>query len=127
MRYQVFNSRDADAKAAFSAPWQWLAFALANLLSLKWPLCRIVDSTTGESLMEWIRAEHRCIWLDPNAAIASVTIAPDGATHTLLMGSTQYGLGQTPEGGHRPLTIIDGQCSVIPRDTREDGSGLLPK
>lgn len=127
MRYQVFNSREDGASPVFSAPWQWLAAALANLLSLKWPRCRIVDSATGETLMEWVRAERPCKWYGESATIASVKIGPGGRTHTFFMGSTKYGMGHTPEGGHQPLTLIDGQCSVIPRDTREVGSGLLPK
>lgn len=127
MRYQVFNSRDADAKAVFSAPWYWLAHLLAGLVSHKWRCCRLVDSVTRETLMEWLRAERPCEWLGANSTTASVKIGPDGRTHTFFMGSTKYGMGQAPEEGHQPLTIIDGQCSVIPRDSREDGSGLLPK
>lgn len=124
MRYQVFNTRTAGAKPVISAPWCWLAQMLAGLVSHKWPCCRLVDSTTGQTLIEWRRAEIPRMGYGANATTESVKIGPDGTTHSLLIGNTQYGMGQTPEGGHRPLTIVEGQSSVIPR---EDRSGMLPK
>lgn len=59
MRYQIFNSRDANSRPVLSAPWYWLAFTFGNLFSMKWGCCRIFDSKTGDTPMEWVRANYR--------------------------------------------------------------------
>ena len=105
MRYQVFNSLAPTAKPILSAPWRWLAFSLSNLLSLNWKCCRLVDSLTGETLMEWSLATGPIV-LGQNAAIASVMRTPAGHTHALYFGTTAYAAGCEPPGGHRPVTII---------------------
>lgn len=107
MRYTVFNSLSPTAKPFVSVPWRWLAFSLSNLLSLNWKCCRLVDSLTGETLMEWSMATGPIV-LGKNAAFANVRQTPVGHTHTLYFGTTAYAAGCEPPGGHRPVTIIQG-------------------
>jgi len=59
MRYQIFNQRAGSGSApVITAPWRWLAYHLISLLSLKWDWCRLEDSKTGDTLMEWARASR---------------------------------------------------------------------
>lgn len=119
MRYQIFNSRDA-ALPIFTAPWRWLAYRLAGLLSSKWQWCRLVDSKTGETLMEWARATD--LVLGPgNATYSFVKIDKFGHRHEMLFGQTRYGMGQEPSGGHRPISIIEED------GTTTDSTQRLPK
>jgi hypothetical protein len=57
MRYRIFNDRDGS-EPVISAPWRWLAFHLVSLLSLKWDWCRVVDSKTRGTVMEWGRGSR---------------------------------------------------------------------
>lgn len=123
MRYQIFNSRESSAKPVFSAPWRWLAFSLASLLSLNWKCCRLVDSLKGETLMEWAQATGPVV-LGHNASIACVKQTPDGHTHTLYFGTTAYAAGCEPPGGHRPVTIIEAEGHS---DSASQALGFVPK
>lgn len=58
MRYQVFNKQESSVQPIASAPWRRLAFWLASLMSTKWTACRVVDSRTGDTLLEWARANR---------------------------------------------------------------------
>lgn len=45
---------------------------------------------------------------DPSrVAISHITINKDGSKEELLVGTVHYGKGCEPEGGHKPITIID--------------------
>jgi len=51
-----------------------------------------------------------------------VSIDKAGASHAFMFGQTQYGMRQTPVGGHKPITIIEVEDGAVPCDTRCDGS-----
>lgn len=104
MRYQLFNTSDTDATLVLSAPWRWLAYSLANLISMRWRRCRLVDSLTGEDLMEWVQANHSVV-IGRNATFAIVKQLVAGHSHTLYVGTTSLGTGSEPENVHRPVTI----------------------
>ncbi|EEC3792645.1 hypothetical protein JHV75_004206 [Salmonella enterica subsp. enterica serovar Typhimurium] len=40
----------------FTAPWYWLASAIAHWSSLNWDACRIVDSKVDETRLCWAKA-----------------------------------------------------------------------
>ncbi|EJE76022.1 hypothetical protein ECO9634_22717, partial [Escherichia coli O111:H8 str. CVM9634] len=48
MRYQVFKTKEGG-QPVFTAPWYWLASAIAHWSSLNWDACRIVDSKVDET------------------------------------------------------------------------------
>ncbi|EFK5733377.1 hypothetical protein ASJ54_003550, partial [Escherichia coli] len=39
----------------FTAPWYWLASAIAHWSSLNWDACRIVDSKVDETRLCWAK------------------------------------------------------------------------
>lgn len=113
MRYQVFNQRGMT-EPVFSAPWKWLATALCNLLSTEWGYCRLVDSRTGETLMESATAARGVTVKDETgqsggAAFSHITIGKRGNVHEVRFGTTRYGNGKVPPGGHRPQTTIESE------------------
>ncbi len=108
MRYQVLNCRDAGALPVFSAPWRWLASWMSSLLAMKWDYYRLEDSLTGEVLLEWAKGSKN-ILTGNMAAVAIVNKTPSGHMHTLLYGTVRHGSGHAPAGGHRPVTIINGE------------------
>lgn len=40
-------------------------------------------------------------------ALSHITINKDGSKEELVFGTVKYGKGCEPEGGHKPITIID--------------------
>ncbi|CFW11644.1 TPA: hypothetical protein I8190_004134 [Citrobacter freundii] len=40
----------------FTAPWYWLASAIAHWSSLNWDACRIVDSKADKTMLCWAKA-----------------------------------------------------------------------
>lgn len=55
MRYQVFKTKEGG-QPVFTAPWYWLASAIAHWSSLNWDACRIVDSKVDETRLCWAKA-----------------------------------------------------------------------
>ena len=55
----------------------------------------------------------RAMRTSPTAAIEHIVIRKDGSTHTFLAGTTAYGTGHEPHGGHKPVTI--GECGESPK------------
>jgi hypothetical protein len=54
MRYQVFNEKSVT-KPVFTAPWCWVASLYANTVAFRFDKCRLVDSKSGETLLDWAR------------------------------------------------------------------------
>ena len=116
MRYQVFNQRVA-AVPKFSAPWLWLARHVCSVWTLRWEYCCLVDSTTGEVVMEWAKGQRAL----PSASgtgqggptLSHIRLGRDGHAHEFIAGTTAYGKGCAPQGGHKPLTTIEVQDSDI--------------
>lgn len=54
MRYQVFNEKSVT-KPVFTAPWRCVASLYANTVALRFDKCRLVDSKSGETLLDWAR------------------------------------------------------------------------
>lgn len=67
----------------FNKPWQWFT----NLFSSP-------------------KIQHSVILGKNDASLSLITIGKDG-THELLVGTTRYGKGCVPNGGHKPQTIIE--------------------
>lgn len=112
MRYHLFKSRHI-ATPVFTVPWRWLAYGVANIMSRKWPFCRLVDSLENETLMEWITTEKAIDLNKISSAICVVKIESNGSRHVFHYGSVAYGKGKEPKGAHRPLTIIDNATAAI--------------
>ncbi|MEY7907090.1 hypothetical protein [Citrobacter sp. CRE-46] len=55
MRYQVFKTKEGGLPV-FTAPWYWLASAIAHWSSLNWDACRIVDSKADKTMLCWAKA-----------------------------------------------------------------------
>lgn len=105
MRYQIFDQATATS-SKLSSPWRWLARYLCGTVTLRWQYCRMVDSKTGEVLMEWATAER---WVPSanrdGAAIPTnshIRIRKDGNKEAFIACTTVYGKGCAPEDGHPP-------------------------
>ncbi|MCO4143264.1 hypothetical protein K8H73_21955 [Enterobacter hormaechei] len=55
MRYQLFKTKEGGLPV-FTAPWYWLASAIAHWSSLNWDACRIVDSKADKTMLCWAKA-----------------------------------------------------------------------
>lgn len=55
MRYRVFKTKEGGLPV-FTAPWYWLASAIAHWSSLNWDACRIVDSKADKTMLCWAKA-----------------------------------------------------------------------
>ncbi len=79
---------------------------IGNLFSFRRDVVRLVDTKTGDTLMEWINAGK--VILGPgNATISEINIDEEGKVEELLIGQTRYGKGHEPSDGHRPITTIE--------------------
>ena len=56
MRFQVFNEQSAT-KPIFTTPWRWLADMYVSIVATNFDRCRLVDSKSGETLVDWARAK----------------------------------------------------------------------
>lgn len=54
MRYQIFKTKEGGLPE-FTAPWYWLASAIAHWSSRNWDACRIVDSKVDETRLCWAK------------------------------------------------------------------------
>lgn len=56
------------------------------------------------------------------SALALVSIDKSDVNHTFFYGQTRYGAGQEPDGGHKPVTIIEVENDVVVYDSRCEGA-----
>lgn len=56
-RFQVFISKQNDAKSKFSAPWYWIASMYVSIFWIDGNYCRIDDTKSGKTMLEWVRAK----------------------------------------------------------------------
>lgn len=56
-RFQVFKSKENDAKPVFSAPWYLIASMYASIFWIDGDYCRIDDTKLEKSMLEWARAK----------------------------------------------------------------------
>lgn len=130
MRYQVFNEK-SSTQPVFTAPWRWLASLYASTVALRFDKCRLVDSKSGETLLDWARG---CV-----VGNSKGKSMPEMATlitgfrmtrerelqqtmlmahqlhgkgrapaHTFLMGTTAKGMGSAPDMPQRYVAIQSG-------------------
>jgi hypothetical protein len=73
----------------FNPPWLWFTNPFNHPKKVKRP--------SGLMLGE----------KDCGSTLSFIKIGKEGATHEVLIGTTCYGKGCIPEGGHKPQTIIE--------------------
>ena len=59
------------------------------------------------------RGQSNGVRTNGGPAIEHITIGEDGHRHVFAFGRTAYGKGHVPEGGHKPITIVDLPSSYI--------------
>lgn len=107
MRYQVFNEK-SSTQPVFTAPWRWLASWYVSTVALRFQKCRMIDSKSGETSLDWARGIH----LD--CAPAHVFTCNDGdLTHTFIMGTTGKGKGAMENPSIEQVKALDGRIFAM--------------
>lgn len=115
MRYQVFNTRIHGAPV-FSAPWKWVAYSYAAVMSNWWRWVDLIDAKTGDHVMGWVAAPGPLVLGGESGRnVSHVRIKADGSSHETVLGAILAGPSQTTIEGdglvrqvaeRQPLTVI---------------------
>jgi|APLak6261669087_1056070.scaffolds.fasta_scaffold04483_3 hypothetical protein len=88
-----------------NGPWLMLTILAIVSTLIEIPLVIIVTASQ-KTIAKKNEAVIR-IGNETNATLSYIKLNKNGGRHEILFGSTRYGMGQTPEDGHRPITTIE--------------------
>jgi len=85
----------------------WLALTIIAIVTTLIEIPLVIIVTASQKTIAKKNEAVIRIGNETNATLSYIKLNKKGGRHEILFGSTRYGMGQTPEDGHRPITTIE--------------------